>query len=140
MAVGLSETNIDLILEWFGNIGTPTRPVDTWFIAWHVGDPGAAGTANPATTLTARDALAGSNPFWALDGGTVGQMSNTAAGESSTAAAGGPELITHFSVWTLVSAGVFSFSGTVVTPQNVAENGKLTYGIGDLKVSITGAS
>jgi len=141
MAVGLSEAIRDLMLQWFGNIvASPPRPVDTWWLQWHTNDPGIDGDANVSTMLPNRDALAGSNPWWALEAVlNDGEMSNTAAGESSVAIAGS-ETISHFSCWSLSTLGVFYFSGDVVTPQPIAEDGKLTYATGVLKVSITGAA
>ena len=135
MATGLSTATIDAMLEWAFHFGSASQPVDTYYIQWHDGDPGAAGTANIATNLSSRDVLAGSTPFW--EAGLDGQAKNKTAGESSQAA--GAATITHFSIWTLATNGVFKGSGTT-NSVTLATNEKLTYGAGDLTIDITEAS
>lgn len=41
----LTDTAAGLMLDWFGNIGTPTRP-SAFYAALHSGPPGAAGASN----------------------------------------------------------------------------------------------
>jgi len=139
MTVGIEATLRESMLDWICNIGTPTRPTDTYYLQWHIADPGAAGTTSISTALPNRDALAGPTPFWeAGASGTDGVVQNAKAGES--AAAGGADTISHFSVWSAATLGTFLFSGTVTTPQVVASGGKLTYAIGALTVTLNGAA
>lgn len=75
----------------------------TW-VKLHVGDPGAAGTANPAVETTRKQAT-----FGAASGG----IATTTADLSWTAIAGSEDA-THFSMWTASTAGTFLRSGTIV--------------------------
>lgn len=76
---------------------------DTPFIKLHVGDPGAAGTANAAVETT-RKAVT----FSAASGGS---MTNSAQIQWTSIA--GSEDATHFSIWNASTAGTFKFSGTI---------------------------
>src|SRR5688500_5584885 len=100
----------------------------TW-VQLHVGDPGAAGTANVATEADRVQ----------VDWGTVaaGAVANDAAVEWTNVA--GTEDYTHFTVWSLAAAGVFGFSGTV-TANAVTTGDTFSIPIGDLDVSLTLAS
>ncbi len=104
------------------------RAAYTW-IKLHVGDPGAAGTANPATETTRKQAT------W----GTVsaGAFSNTGALDWTNVA--GAEDYTHFSCWTASTAGTFGFSGTV-TANPVTAGDNFSIAVGDLDVSVPLAS
>lgn len=99
------------------------------WVQLHVGEPGAAGTANVAVETDRVQASWGSP-----SGGTV---SNSA--QLQWVAVAGAEDYTHFTVWTLATAGVFGFSGTV-TANAVATGDTFTIPIGDLDVSLTLAS
>lgn len=77
---------------------------DTPFVQLHVGDPGAAGTANVATETT-RKAVT----FSAASGGV---MSNSAQVQWTNIA--GSQDATFFTIWNASSAGTFKFSGTIV--------------------------
>lgn len=99
------------------------------FVKLHIGDPGANGTANPAVETTRQQAT------WAA--AASGASSNTNLLSWSNVA--GTEDYTHFSVWTLVSGGVFGFSGTV-TANAVAAGDTFSIAIGNLDVSLVLAS
>lgn len=99
MATGLSPANANAALD--------AIRTNTPFIQLHIGDPGAAGTANPATE-TSRKAVT----FGAASNATgTSTMSNTAA-VSWTGILGSQDA-THFSIWNASTAGTFLHSGTI---------------------------
>jgi hypothetical protein len=105
-----------------------TRAAYTW-IKLHVGDPGAAGTANPATETTRKQATWGTV--------TGGAFSNTTALDWTNVA--GSEDATHFTAWSASTAGNFGFSGTITAnPLTAGDN--FSIASGDLDVSVTLAS
>lgn len=130
---GIAAPIRELMLNWLGNIGTPTRPT-TYFVQWHTDDPGAAGTDNISTGMAVREELAGS-PEWAEGTADDGIVQNSTAGE--TAAATGADTITHFSVWSASSGGTYYFSGALTASKTVATDDTLTFGIGDLTITLT---
>lgn len=102
--------------------------VYSW-VKLHIGDPGANGTANPATETTRQQAT------WTAAAAGAASNSNLLTWTSVA----GTEDYTHFSVWTLNAAGVFGFSGTV-TANAVAAGDNFLIAIGNLDVSLVLAS
>lgn len=100
----------------------------TW-VKLHVGDPGAAGTANAATNVTRSQVTWGSVTSGAASNSAIVQWTNVAASEDYT----------HFSVWSASSNGTFGFSGTV-TANAVTAGDTFTIAIGDLDVTLVLAS
>lgn len=100
----------------------------TW-VKLHVGAPGAAGTSNPATETTRKQAT------WRTS--VSGASSQSNALTWTTVA--GSEDYTHFTAWTASTAGNFGFSGTV-TANPVTAGDTFTIAIDDLDVSLTLAS
>lgn len=93
------------------------------WIKFHVGDPGAAGTANPATETDRVEAS-----FASASGGAIAtdaelRLNGVAATED----------FTHWSGWSASAAGTFGWSGTVTADALNAGNnfvinaGGLTY-------------
>lgn len=114
MAVGLSSALAAEILDALGNASaTSILPVSEFWIQLHVGDPGAAGTANVAGNDTRKQVSYG-----AASGGTMASDADVewSAGEVDTT-----EEYTHWSAWTASTAGTFLCSGTV-------SNGSVTAG------------
>jgi hypothetical protein len=91
------------------------------YMKLHIGDPGAAGTANAATETT-RKAVSFGSP----GAGSAGfrQIVNDAA--ITWTAISGSQDATHFSLWDDVSAGNFVGSGTITAAGYTAGN---TYNI-----------
>lgn len=118
MTVGISSTEaneaLDALLASY-----------TW-VKLHIGDPGAAGTANAAVETDRQQAT------WAAASG--GASSNT--NDMTWASVAGSEDYTYFSVWTASTAGTFGFSGTL-TANAVTSGDTFVISIGDLDVSIT---
>lgn len=79
------------------------------FAQWHVGDPGAAGTANPATNTTRTD-LTGKFAAASTAGATTTKASNAAV---SVAGVPASEDYSHVSFWSLASGGTYGGSALV---------------------------
>ncbi len=99
------------------------------WVKLHIGDPGAAGTSNPATE-TARKLPT----FSAAAGGA-----KTNTNYLTWFNVAGSEDYTHFSLWSAVSGGTFGGSGTVTAVALVAAE---TFQVapGDLDLSLPLAS
>lgn len=102
--------------------------VYTW-VKLHVGDPGAAGTSNPATETTRKQAT------WRAAASGASSQSNALTWTNVA----GTEDFTHFSVMTASSGGTVGFTGTVVANAVVAGD-TLTIAVDDLDVAFTLAS
>jgi hypothetical protein len=111
MATGLHAVN--LANPWLDMLGATafTAPAATWIqLHTSVGDPGAAGTANVASTT--RKQLT-----WSAASG--GSKAITATLPSWTNWADGSVTLSYCSVWSLTSAGVFYYSFALTTPKAV---------------------
>lgn len=100
----------------------------TW-VKLHVGAPGSAGTANPATETTRKQAT------WA----TVSGAASTTTAQLQWTNVAGSEDYTNFTVHTAATAGTAGFSGTV-TANPVVAGDTFTILTGDLDVSVLVAS
>lgn len=129
MATGLSSSLANAFLDALCRSVTWTEP-DALYVKLHIGDPGAAGTANAATETTRKQATFGSAP-------SGGSISNTAA--LTWTGVSGAEDYTHFSAWDVSTGGNFQFSG-VITANAVMSGDDFTIGVGGLGVSIATAS
>lgn len=123
MAVGLSAALANEINNaLFRNSALTLLPNGAVWVKLHVGDPGAAGTANPAVETDRVQGTFGTNS-------ASGLISNTAA--LTWAAVAGAEDYTHFSAWTASTGGTFLFSGTI-TANAVLVGDDFVIPIGDL--------
>lgn len=95
MATGASAARANAAIDAAVALGT--------WIKLHVGDPGAAGTANAAVETTRKQAT-----FGAASAG----VAVTTADLTWTSIAGSEDA-THFSMWTASTAGTFLWSGTI---------------------------
>lgn len=119
MASASAATSLDTILA------------GTTYVKLHTGDPGAAGTSNPAGNTTRAAVM-----FAAASGGAKTSNSDAVWTNVSTS-----ETYTHFSVWSTVgpAGGTFLYSGTVTGGAVLAGNDfKLLSG--QFVVNITPAS
>lgn len=128
MAVGLAPATANSILNSLCRATAWTPPAAVW-IKLHVGDPGAAGTSNPAVETDRIQATFGS-------GASGGSIANTAA--LTWTAVGGTEDYTHYSAWDASTSGTFLFSG-LVTANAVTINDNFTINTGGLTPNFTGA-
>jgi hypothetical protein len=129
VAVGLAVGVANAILDALCRSVTWSEP-DAVYVQLHIGDPGAAGTSNPATETTRMQGTFGS----AADAGAI---SNTAALTWTSVSA--DEDYTHISVWSAATDGTFLFSGTV-TANAVTTGDTFVLPIGDVDVSLSVAS
>jgi len=130
MAVGLASAVSAALLDALANQANYTAPTALW-IQLHVGDPGAAGTANVATESTRKDVT---SSFSAATGGAV---TNDVAVTWTNVA--GTEDFTHWSVWSASSSGTFYWSGTI-TANPVVAGDTFTLPVGDIDLTLTTAS
>lgn len=129
MSVGMSAALANAILNALCRSTAWTEPA-ALYVKLHVGDPGSAGTSNPATETDRVQATFGANA-------AGGAISNTAALDWTNVAAS--EDYTHFSAWDDPTAGAFQFSGTV-TATAVTAGDNFSIPIGDLDVSLVVAA
>lgn len=95
----------------------------------HIGAPGAAGTANPATETTRKQVT------WAASSG--GSAASAAQVQWTNIA--GSQDATHFTAWSAATGGTFGFSGTVTANPYTAGD-TVTVAAGALTVSLPLAS
>ena len=127
MATGISSY---LANSWLDALGNATAfSVTTPYVKLHVGDPGANGTANPATETTRKAVSFGVASAGALASDADVSWTNIAGSEDAT----------HFTAWDNLSAGSFLFSGTI-TGNAYTAGDTYTSSSGGLTVSLTVAS
>lgn len=102
----------------FANSALNTIAASALWVQLHTGDPGAAGTANISSTAT-RIAIT-----W--NGAAAGSMTSSNVPNWGNWAGTSPEIITHVSFWTLVTAGVFVDSELLAAPVTVQTGFPLT--------------
>ena len=127
MATGISEYLANQWLDALGN--NDTFAVTTVYVKLHVGDPGSAGTSNPATETTRKEASFAAASTGALASDAALTWTNIAGSQDAT----------HFTAWDNVSAGNFLFSGTITANAYTAGD-TFTISSGSLNVSLTLAS
>ena len=127
MAHGLSAYLCNAFLNALGNATSFSVAVP--YIKLHTGDPGAAGTANPATETTRK-----SVSFGAASAGAI-----TSDADISWTNISGSQDATHFTAWDNISAGNFLFSGNITANPYTAGD-TYTISSGNLSASLTVAS
>lgn len=134
MATGLSSAIANDILDALcKNDSLTTLPVAAVWVKLHItGEPGAAGTSNPAVNTTRKQATFGT----VASGGAI---SNTVALTWSTGEVTASEDYLYFSAWTASTAGTFLFSGPI-TANAVTAGDQFEIAIGDLDLTLTVAS
>ena len=127
MATGLSSYLCNAFLNAAGN--ATSFSVATPYIKLHVGDPGAAGTANAATETTRKLVSFGAASAGAIASDADITWTNIAGSQDAT----------HFTAWDNISAGNFLFSGTI-TGNAYTAGDTYTISSGNLSASLTVAS
>jgi hypothetical protein len=125
MAVGIASAYAAELLDALFNSDAFDGPTNV-YVKLHLGDPGAAGTANPAVETDRVEVT-----FGAASGGAI---ANDAAVEWTNVST--TETYTHFSMWTDPTAGSFLWSGTI-TGGGVTAGTDFRAEIGDLDVTLT---
>jgi hypothetical protein len=99
------------------------------YVKLHVGDPGAAGTLNPATETTRKAVSFGAASAGALASDADVSWTNIAGSQDAS----------HFTAWDNLTAGNFLFSGTITAnPYDAGDT--YTISSGNLTVALTLAS
>ena len=124
MAVGPSVATANSILDAIGN--ATAYSVATFWIQLHTAEPGAAGTTAIAGNATRKQVSFGT--------AAAGLMSNDTAISWTAGEVDTSEDYTHWSGWTLVSAGAFIMSGAM-TSNAVVVGDTFTIPINDLDIS-----
>ncbi len=127
MATGLSTYLANAFLDSVGN--ATSFSVSTAYVKLHTADPGANGTANPATETTRKSV--------SFSAASSGSLTSDAAITWTNIA--GSQDATYFTAWDSETTGNFLFSGTITGNPYTAGD---TYTIpsGSLTVSLTVAS
>lgn len=115
MTVGISTTNVaNAVLNWLR--GTAPTTIAGLYVQLHIGDPGAAGTANPSV-VTTRIAVT----MNAASGGAI-SMASVASSWTMTAS----ETISHISIWSASTSGLFLFSIQLAASRSVLSGDTIT--------------
>ena len=130
MAVGFAAATGAAMLNALLNQTNWTAPTAV-HMQLHIGDPGAAGTANVAGNTTRKDVTA-SFPT-ATTGSCVNDVAITWTNVSNS------EDYTHFSLWSASTAGTFYASGTI-TANAVTAGDTFTVAIGAATVTVNTAA
>lgn len=99
-----------------------------YFIKLHLGDPGAAGTSNPAAETTRKQSTFGS-------AAASGAIANTAALEWPTYPTG--ETVSHVSGWTASSGGTWLGNDALPSSVVMTSGETLRIPVGDLDATVT---
>lgn len=124
MAVGVAAAIANSWLDGLCRSTTWTEPAG-FFLKLHLGDPGAAGTANAAANTT-RQAVT----FSAASGGAI---TNSAAVTWTNVP--NAETYSHWSAWDASSGGTFLFSDDLAVARLVAVGDNFEIAIGDLDIN-----
>jgi hypothetical protein len=127
MATGMSAHLADSLLNALGN--NTAYAVTNVYVQLHIGDPGTAGTADPATETT-RKAVS-------FAGASAGSIASDA--DVSWTNISGSQDATFFTAWDALSGGSFLFSGTI-TGNPYTAGDTYTISSGSFTTSLTLAS
>lgn len=128
MTVGLKPSVAASLLDALLNSVAYDGPTNL-YAKLHVGDPGAAGTSNPAGNTSRQEIT-----FGAASGGAISNDNAPSWTSVSTA-----EDYTHISIWDDPTAGNFLVSGTI-TANAVSIGDTFTLPVGDVDLTITVAA
>jgi hypothetical protein len=126
MAVGLAVATANAWLDALCRSTAYTDPAAFW-IKLHIGDPGAAGTANAAAETTRKQAT-----FSAASGGAI-----TTSAALTWATYPAAETVSHWSAWDASTGGVFLCSDALNTSRTMAIGDTFEIPIGDIDIDLT---
>ncbi len=119
-----------LINKWLdATFNNTSFSVGTAYVQLHVGDPGANGTANPATETTRKAISTGLSSGAAISSDADISWSNIAGSQDAT----------HWSAWDAATSGNFLGSGTITANAYTAGD-TFTIPAGDFDIAMTAAS
>jgi hypothetical protein len=125
MAVGLAAGVANGWLNAIGRATNYTAPVG-FFAKLHLGDPGAAGTANAAANTTRQAAT-----MAAASAGTM-----TSSADVTWTSVSNSETYAYLSFWSAVSSGTFLASVALAVPQAVTAGQNFTVAAGNLNLNL----
>jgi hypothetical protein len=126
MATGIAVGEANKILDALCRSVAYVDPAG-FFLKLHIGDPGAAGTANAAAETTRKSVT--------FSAASSGAITNSAA--ITWASYPAAETVSHWSAWDAVTAGVFLFSDNLTTARTMAIGDTFEIPIGDLDIDVT---
>jgi phage gp29-like protein len=129
MATGFIAATAAAILNGICKSTTWTEPA-AFYIKLHIGDPGAAATANAATETTRKAVTFG-------DAATTGVIANTVAVTWTAVAAS--EDYSHYSVWDAETDGNAILTGTL-TAAAISAGSDFTIAVGDIDLTLSTAA
>lgn len=97
------------------------------YVAVMIGDPGAAGTTNPAGTTT--------RVVVTFNAASAGACTMSGTAPSWVAWAGGSQTLSHIAIWDSITAGIFLYSAALTTAKAIT-NGD-TFTLSSLSVSLS---
>lgn len=103
------------------------------YVQFHIGDPGANGTANPASET-------GRAQVTSWTGTGLTRASGNVLTLTSVTVSGSPETYTHASVWDAATSGNFIMSGTTTSSGAVTDGDTYQVAIGGVVLTIPAAS
>jgi hypothetical protein len=125
MADGLAAAVANSILDALVRSVTWSEP-DAFYVKLHTGDPGSAGTANPATETTRKQPT-----YSAASGGAI-----TNDGAVSWTSYPAAETISWVSFWSASSGGTFLGKKALTANRTPGIGDTVTLGVGDLDLSL----
>ena len=126
MTTGLASGVANSLLTAVAKATNYTAPV-AFFVKLHLGDPGAAGTANPAANTTRK-----STTFAAASAGSISTSADVVWTSVSNT-----ETYSHVSFWDASSAGNFIGSCALSASRAVTAGDDFTIPTGSLTLSLT---
>ena len=125
MAIGIAAATYNAWLDALCRSVAYSDP-PSFNVKLHIGDPGAAGTSNPAGNTVRKAAT-----FSAASGGAITTSADLAWTSVSTT-----ETYTHVSFWSDIAAGTFLGSDALESPRSVTVGQNFTIAAGDLDISL----
>lgn len=126
MTVGIAAATLNSWLDALCRSVAYTDPAAFW-LKLHIGDPGSAGTTNPAANTTRQQVT-----FSAASGGAI-----TNSADIVWTSVPNVETYSHWSAWDASTAGTFLASDDLAVARLMAIGDTFTIAAGDLDIGIT---
>lgn len=143
MAGGLSQSQRQLIMQYFGGKSGLTQP-SAWYISLHTGDPGdTAGSSEVSTSGTAyaRQQIlnignAGAGRWVDVTAANPNVMTNNAAITYATATGSGFGTVSWFGVWDASTSGTYYGRGQLSASVAVGAGVQVSFSASNLSLTI----